>query len=120
MQLCRTDGPCRQCPWRRTSTAGWLGGLPIEWFTSRARAQAEIACHMTVKYNGDPQARLCAGFAQHLNNACSSPRDPELAKEVTKAGQNPDVFRTTSEFDAHHRTEQYGRMMDELEPADDE
>lgn len=112
MKLCGPT-PCKECPWRRKAPAGWLGGLSIEWFTRRAQVQSPVACHMTVGGTGEP--RLCTGYAQALANACSLPRDPQLAAEVRTAGQSPEVFRSAREFDAHHRASPLyrGAMVDE-------
>lgn len=101
MQVYRPD-PCPECPWRRNHPAGWLGGLDIEWFTGRARAQTQIACHKTCGGTGEP--KLCTGYAQHLNNSCSRPRDVAFAEVIDTLGTNPEVFSWTSEFDAHHRS----------------
>lgn len=92
--------PCKECPWRRNSPAGFLGGVPIDWFVERSRWQAQIACHRSVGASKTPV--LCAGFAIHLRNSCSTPRDPKFAAEIEKVSESTDVFMWSTEFEAHH------------------
>lgn len=109
----KLDEPCRECPFRRTSLAGYLGRNDAKSFIERVDRQRPNECHMTVDYN-DPQwkekiddAILCAGAATYLANTLSSPRDPEYQAAVDRLGPDHEtVFSWTDEFLAHHDTPQ--------------
>lgn len=101
-----TAKPCRECPWRRESAAGWLG--PEEW-VELAHSETPIACHLTVSEDGDWEQdgiRQCAGAAQYRKNVCMLPRNSEIA--VADEPDRERVFGTPREFLAHHTREGAG------------
>ncbi len=65
------DKPCGDCPWRRRSVVGWLGGLTPEQWVLEAQSEAQIVCHTVV---GEPQPQ-CVGAAIYRANTCKSPRN---------------------------------------------
>ena len=99
--------PCRECPWRKTSMRGWLGGDTgqPENFVAASQSEHRMPCHMTVDYEQDDwrdQAEVapqCAGRAIHFANQCKTPRNPELLR---LPANREDVFTFPAEFVAHH------------------
>lgn len=92
----RHTSPCRECPWRRASCAGWLGGNTVEQYAAPVRAGVLVPCHL----NG--HRAYCAGSAIAMRNSCTLPRDPVMAAEIRKVERSEDVFRFPSEFEIHH------------------
>lgn len=102
--------PCNDCPWRRESAPGWLGGYEAEWFTDHIKAELPLVCHSVIDDDdglSDEERRetlpLCAGALITQKNMCKSPRDPDLAKAVMSVERDTtNVFFHPTEFIAHH------------------
>lgn len=122
--LNRLKQPCNDCPFRRVSAPGWLGGGTGDEFVRGAFSDRPLPaderapdpehtiialpCHLTIDYDNDDwretleDADVCIGALQFAANACVLPRDAERAALVSAAGRNPDVFGQAVEFLAHH------------------
>lgn len=84
--------PCSDCPWRRDSLPGWLGGLqPGEW-VALAHSEGSAACH-TIR------DKACAGLAIYRANVCKSVRDP---KALRLPVDHNTVFSMPVQFLLHH------------------
>lgn len=101
--------PCSDCPWRKDSIKGWLGGFPIDWFVERIYADVPLNCHNTLgNIDGMSQEEiqrtkpLCAGALIQYRNMVKLPRDPELAAAVTSVEQSDKVFAHPHLFKQHH------------------
>ena len=108
MKVCHK--PCKQCPFRRESIPGYLGGYsgPEHFLNVHYHQEAPNPCHMTVDYEGDgwedraDRAPRCAGQAVMFANAAKLPRAwgiPEGTERDTK-----EVFEWPHEFLEHHNT----------------
>lgn len=86
--------PCCDCPFRRDSLPGWLGGSTPEQFVRHAHADLPYPCHTKI----GPQ---CAGMAIYRANICKSPRDP---KAFRLPADKVKVFSWPTEFINHHST----------------
>lgn len=84
--------PCSDCPWRRDSIPGWLGGATVSQWIERAHGEVRIDCHV---FKG-PQ---CAGAAIYRANVCKTPRDGSL---LQLPADKERVFGFFTEFSAHH------------------
>lgn len=115
--------PCKDCPFRRSSMAGWLGSGDPDHFIDAALADefggenpaATYAepCHLTVDYS-DPEWRECAdeqeacvGAAIFYRNVdrFKMPRERrrfEMVRDVQPDHEK--VFSTAEEFVEHHAT----------------
>lgn len=85
--------PCSDCPWRRDSLPGWLGGgSALEWLTLAHGDTKSDPCHTR-------KGMHCAGVAIYRANVCKTPRDPDALKlpKDTKL-----VFASQQEFYDHH------------------
>ena len=92
--------PCKECPWRKASAPGWLGGAlgPDEW-REVAHSDTVVPCHMApLDVNGTAQ---CAGLAVYRANVCKSPRDPTILRLPRDNGAK--VFETPTQFMDHHK-----------------
>lgn len=102
--------PCKACPFRRVSIAGWLGPWqPHELLWSIK--SVPFPCHKTIKEDtpfDSPEAEkmeLCAGAAIYLNNTLTLSRDPETAayqRKMKELHDGASVFATAHEFIEHH------------------
>lgn len=101
--------PCKVCPMRRTSAAGWLGASTPEEFAAQIRSETHMPCHATIDYEDKnwrkaaETAPFCAGALIFLRNHCILPRDPVLAdaRNAVEADRET-VFGHTAQFLDHH------------------
>ncbi|MBI6883078.1 hypothetical protein [Pseudomonas putida] len=97
--------PCKACPWRKDSAAGWLGAsTPVE-FLQQSEAEIHMPCHLHVDYERDDweeqasSAPQCAGRAVHFANRCKKPQNPGL---ITMPANHAEIFGNPQDFVAHH------------------
>lgn len=96
--------PCKECPWLRKSTPGWLGASEPGEFLALSDSGKRMPCHMTVDYNKDDwekkaaTAPQCAGRAIFLSNRCQVP----LKGALKLPADSKEVFTRPHEFVAHH------------------
>lgn len=113
---------CKECPLRRDSIRGWLGGWTPEMYIKALHSDVDIACHMSAGFveagkaraqGGDARAytnpaylaemRSCTGVAHYRANTGKLPRSSHAADAVRHVGENHDaVFSTPQEFLDHH------------------
>jgi len=82
---------CSDCPWRRDSLPGWLGGLSVEEWLHRAHTDTYVPCHVVTN-------QQCAGLAIYRRNTCKSVRPPLL----TLPADRELCLSNRLEFEAHH------------------
>lgn len=88
---CQHTTPCSDCPWRRDSLNGWLGGAsPQEWIQV-AHADVVVPCHTL---NG----AQCAGIAVYRANVCKMAYEPNLKLPANREL----VFALPVQFLEHH------------------
>lgn len=105
--------PCNDCPWRRASTAGWLGPDDALGWLAAVHSETAIACHQTIPDGGGwaENTKQCRGAAIFRYHVGKMPRNPS----VTSGPKNPEkVFTTNAEFYAHHE----GIDLSEVDPYD--
>jgi hypothetical protein len=88
---CQHTTPCSDCPWRRDSLNGWLGGHSAQEFVGIAKSDFPYPCHTVTN-------QQCAGMAIFRRNIIKMPRPPALILEKDKET----VFANQDEFLAHH------------------
>lgn len=103
--------PCKSCPFRRKSWAGYLGEHTVDEFIGRWKSDQRMECHKTVDYESpnkthleqieDGDASWCAGALIMFRNDCRLSRDPE--RPVMEA-DHEEVFSRENEFREHHDT----------------
>ena len=87
--------PCSDCPFRRDSLPGWLGGSDATTFVRAAHSDARMDCHVLL-------GAQCVGAAVYRANVCKSSRDPHT---LTATRDRARVFASPAEFLAHHDDE---------------
>lgn len=90
--------PCSDCPFRRTSLAGWLGGSTPEEYRRLAHSDTFIECH-AVKLDED--VAECVGAAIYRANVAKMA--PPGCMKVKSDRMT--VFATPMEFISHHGRE---------------
>ena len=95
--------PCSECPWRKESAEGWLGGHDANYY-SDAVAEGEIpACHCQDHGADDTRSAFCAGAASVMANMCMLPhKQPGAAGAVQAVGKSTDTFGHAAMFYKHH------------------
>lgn len=88
--------PCSDCPWRRDSIPGWLGGDTPEAWVHEAHSDNRVDCHVITN-------QQCVGLAIYRANVCKSPRDPEALRQ---SPNRDTVFASPVEFIDHHQIEE--------------
>jgi hypothetical protein len=89
--------PCNECPFRRESPRGYLGGNSPQRFAFLANHDGDFECHKTTNKVIPAQ---CAGRATMWANQCKSSR----YNYVPKLDKNrDDVFSHIGEFMNHHK-----------------
>lgn len=83
--------PCSDCPWRRDSLSGWLGGATPDAWLATAHSDTYVPCHTV----GNQQ---CAGVAVYRRNTCKHVEPPLLTLPADKTA----VFAWRDEFTTHH------------------
>lgn len=75
--------PCKECPFRKNSLPGWLGGeTPEATYHSVMDAEIDFACHMT-RHKTDKNMSRCKGSLLFLKQSCKSPKfNTELSQCV--------------------------------------
>lgn len=82
--------PCKDCPWRKVSAPGWLGGFSVQYWLSAAHSDVVIQCHTN-------DLHQCAGMAMYRSNVCKSVRAPML-----DLPSSPLAFSNPFDFSKHH------------------
>lgn len=100
-------GTCAECPLRRDSTPGALGGWTADMYLHGLASIADFACHMSKGFIADDltSTRSCTGVANFRCNAgIAKLLPPGNARTAAEhAGPNEtDVFATFTEFYRHH------------------
>lgn len=79
--------PCAECPFRKTSLNGWLGGLTAKETHDLVLDEANFACHMTRKKPDDKMSR-CKGSQIFLIHHCKMPRKNEPLRKALQQTKN--------------------------------
>ena len=87
--------PCKECPWKRNSAAGYLGGNITEDYCDAQKVASPIQCHMA-------RGCYCIGALISLNNSSAVPRDKSHAEAADEVGKSRLVFGHWTGFRLHH------------------
>lgn len=72
-----TKRPCGQCPFRKDSVKGYLGGFTIEETLEVAKSEHPFDCHKT---RGTDNTKECSGRLLFATKTCKSFKNAELEK----------------------------------------
>ena len=107
MQLKHTK-PCNQCPWRKDSPQGWLGGYSPELYADAVDNNEVPACHLQDKGPDDNKTAMCAGALATMYMQCKSAYNTPGGDEARKVvGLNIDCFSNVYEFYKYHAGKDY-------------
>jgi len=107
--------PCVECPLRRDSAPGYLGGYTPEMYVEVLHSPASLACHSSPGFHeGDiGRQRHCTGVAAYRANVgyIASVPVPGLGLIPTAAHESTQLighdeenyFASAAEFVAHHK-----------------
>jgi hypothetical protein len=83
--------PCSDCPLRRDSLNGWLGGSSPDDYVRLCHSDAVVECHAH-------EGSRCAGLAIYRTNTCKSqPAEHKLPAD------HEGVFSNIMQFLEHHK-----------------
>ena len=96
--------PCRECPFKKSSFKGWLGGLTAQETHDLVLDEANFACHMTRK-KPDAQMSRCKGSQLFLIHHCKLPKKNEALRialqQTKKEGHDIELY-LGFDFLQHH------------------
>lgn len=86
------QSPCSDCPFRRDSLRGWLGGYTAQEFAAMAHGEDMLECHVIA-------GKQCAGAGIYRANVCKDPRNRAL---IVLPADKKNVLGSRAEFIQHH------------------
>lgn len=99
---------CSECPWRKDSPAGWLGGWSPEFYTDAVQNNEVPACHLQDHGLDSDDTAMCAGALSVMANACISAWKTEGGDEAKqRVGKRDDTFQHPALFYKHHAGQEY-------------
>ena len=108
MHYCKT--PCKECPFTKTSLAGWLADYTPQELHNIVMAEKAFPCHMTHEEDlqwedaGKKETPLCAGALRYMKKAGKLPRRKDLADLVNKVERSElENILSIPEFFEHHK-----------------
>ncbi len=100
--------PCKECPWRKNSAKGYLGGHDPNYYADAITYGELPACHLKDNGPDSENTAFCAGAAAVMANSCKIPFKQEGAEQMVKdVGKNENVFAHHSLFYKYHTDEEY-------------
>lgn len=99
--------PCNECPWRKTSAQGYLGGYTPEWYADVVQENQIPSCHLNDRGPENPNTAYCVGALHTAANGCIMPHDKRERDARNQMGQNPDCFGHPSLFYRYHAGKDY-------------
>lgn len=96
--------PCKECPFRKTSMRGWLGGLTAKETSDYVLDEADFACHMT-RHKEDHLMSRCKGSQLFLIHHCKRPKKNEpLSRALERTRKENHNLSSYLGFDfiSHH------------------
>lgn len=95
--------PCAECPWRKNSPAGWLGGHSAYYYADAVTANEVPACHLQDHGPDSDDTAMCAGALSVAANACIQPHKTIGGVEARDiVGRSSDTFAHPKMFYEHH------------------
>lgn len=97
--------PCSECPFKKTSARGWLGGLTAtETYHGVMTQEMDFACHKTRSKRSPDDMSRCRGSLLFLKKNCKLPRyNAELGKAVASLkNADTDSILLGHDFIKHH------------------
>jgi hypothetical protein len=98
---------CAECPFRRTSLAGWLGDDRPDDVIGLLRTDRPYHCHLDVAKaiaakRPSSDSAHCAGALQFMKSIAKLPRSATGSAAVKAISVEPDCLTSAADFLAHH------------------
>lgn len=97
--------PCIECPFRKASTRGWLGGETVKDTYDQVMGEGPFACHMTRHKRARDMSR-CRGSLLFMKKSCKLPKyDLKLKKElevISHTDPHMNQILSNQEFHSYH------------------
>lgn len=103
----RHKTPCNQCPWRKNSAPGYLGGNAPEVYADAVQRNTVPACHQRDHGWDNPRSAMCAGALAVMQNSCIEPRYNGTWGDADKVGKRDDCFKWVRDFYRYHAGKEY-------------
>lgn len=110
--------PCRECPFRKESLPGYLGGFTVAQVIQAAVNETDFICHTTREKDYDSQVQ-CAGRLLFASKVGKSFRDRRLEKMRLAAQDEIGTEKILNyvEFREHHRDADLAATQIDPEPS---
>lgn len=102
--------PCAECPWRKNSAKGWLGGHSPEFYADAPVHNEPTSCHCKDFGPDDDRTAFCAGALSVMANACIMADDskhPGAEAARRAVGKRDDTFDHPRDFYEYHAGKPY-------------
>lgn len=99
-EFCKT--PCGECPFKKTSLKGWLGGITLEETLETANADQDFLCHASGR---NEVKRQCAGRLLYSSKTAKMFRNTvieDIRLKVRAANPNFKEEILGFDFRSHH------------------
>ena len=103
MSMVACKKPCKQCPWRKDSFKGYLGGNTPEEYAALLHTDLPTDCHITQDQSAP---KVCAGYIIVRLNSCKRSKDPEMytiEKQFINHPEREQCFQFGFQFIEHHK-----------------
>jgi hypothetical protein len=98
----RVKKPCDECPFRKRSLPGYLGGHRLEPYRQPPSVGMPTSCHCSDYGASDERTSFCAGSLAVIANDPTVQPLLEYKEIVADVGQREDCFATVEAFAEHH------------------
>lgn len=99
--------PCADCPFRKSSARGYLGGYRVETYAKPSEVGIPTSCHRVDFGASDKRTRICAGSAATILADDTVHVLPEYAEAMAGVVQTGDTFESVKQFRDHHEHMNY-------------
>lgn len=95
--------PCAECPFRKDSAPGWLGGETVQDTFAHIKGEGDFACHMT-RHKRKADMSRCRGSLLFMRKSGQMPKyNAKLAKALQEVrGYDVSEILSVPEFFKHH------------------
>lgn len=94
--------PCKDCPFRKDSIPGYLGGYEIESYAEPVEYGIPTSCHLTDRGIHHPKTAFCAGSLSTLAAEGKAEPGSLYEKPIAEVGPREDTFSSPEEFRKYH------------------
>lgn len=94
--------PCAECPYRKVSAPGWLGGHSLDGYAMPPSVGMPTSCHCSDHGAASSATAFCAGSLALIANDPDVEPLPEYEEAVAAVGPRDDCISTVEQFRQRH------------------